>query len=344
MSRELPAFRSPSRGRWGRIAGVLLVTLAAGGCDQFTEEARVDPSRVEYDVRSPALPAGTAGLPFDPRVARLLPEEFEGTEQICDLTYVGAERPVSPERAFRLRFPTVLARHARCVGTTGQGWADLYFRKDRTELSESLARGRRIRAQIHAARGGFRDYPILEVLESIGESPDDAPTAPLEREPSVADSFVRPEPEHTHRTCAVAYAGPIERVRNGAAEILEEDEREPTAVRYRGPRSLAPYPSSASHRMSVVCRHARGEAWVDLVFTRETFPAALDVHRGRTMAIRVVRSDGGVADYPIGVFVPLGAAAPVADDPAEPGVDGGVEAPGDERVTDDITTAPPAPA
>jgi hypothetical protein len=307
--------------------GVLLAAAFASGCDLLDEPATSTAPPVNYDVRAPALPTGAGTLPFDPRVARLLPETYVGTEQICDLVMVGAARTLRPEDVFGYRLPFRQARHARCLGTTGEGWADLYFRKDREALVEQIAPGTRIRVAVLAGEGGFDDYTPLEVVELLGPTPPETPRARAADEPSVADSFDSPEVSHDVRTCAVTYAGQIQRVRDGSLERPRNEEQEPgpTEVRYRGPRSPVPYPGSASHRLSVVCQHASGEVWVDVVFTRETFPSALDVQRGRTMALRVFRADGGVGNHPIAVFLPLGAAEPNALPPAAP-EDAGVEA------------------
>lgn len=284
----------------------------AAGCDLLEEPATSTAPPVRYDVAALALPAGLGTMPFDPRVARLLPETYIGTEQICDLVMVGATRTLRPEDVFGYRLPFRQARHARCLGTTGEGWADLYFRKDREAFVDQMAPGTRIRVAVLAGEGGFDDYTPLEVVELLGPTPPETPRARRAEEPGVADSFENPEPGQAVRTCAVTYAGQIQRVRDGALETpnSEDEEPGPTEVRYRGARSPAPYPGSASHRLSVVCQHASGEVWVDVVFTRETFPSALDVQRGRTMALRVFRAEGGVGNHPIAVFLPLGAAEP----------------------------------
>lgn len=313
-ARRAGAFVSPSAPRhplpvWQRA---LLASLLLTGCDLLDEPATSTAPPVRYDVRAPALPTGVGTLPFDPRIARLLPETYIGTEQLCDLVMVGATRTLRPEDVFGYRLPFRQARHARCLGTTGEGWADLYFRKDRESFVEQMAPGMRIRVAVLAGEGGFDDYTPLEVVELLGPTPPETPRATRVEEPGVADSFENPEPSHDVRTCAVTYAGQIQRVRDGALERPRDEEQAPgpTEVRYRGPRSPVPYPGSASHRLSVVCQHASGEVWVDVVFTRETFPSALDVQRGRTMALRVFRSDGGVGNHPIAVFLPLGAAEP----------------------------------
>ena len=313
--------------------GALLAAAFATGCDLLDEPATSTAPPVNYDVRAPALPTGAGTLPFDPRVARLLPETYVGTEQICDLVMVGAARTLRPEDVFGYRLPFRQARHARCLGTTGEGWADLYFRKDREALVEQIAPGTRIRVAVLAGEGGFDDYTPLEVVELLGPTPPETPRARAADEPSVADSFENPEVSHAIRTCAVTYAGQIQRVRDGALERPRDEEQEPgpTEVRYRGPSSPVPYPGSASHRLSVVCQHASGEVWVDVVFTRETFPAALDVQRGRTMALRVFRAEGGLGNHPIAVFLPLGAAEPNALPPTVAD-DAGVEA---EAAADD---------
>lgn len=289
------------------------------GCSLLEEPAASTPPPVHYDVAAPALPAPSAQLSFDPRVARLMPDTYVGTEQLCDLTMVGAERTLRPEEVFGYRLPFARARHARCSGTTGEGWADLYFRKDREDLADQMAIGTRIRVVVLAGEGGFDDYTPLDVVAVVGPTPPDAPRHPVAEEPSVADSFDDPEVDHEVRTCAVAYGGQIQRIVNGSIEAPREEEGapEPTEVRYRSPTSPVPYPGSASHRLSVVCQHASGESWVDVVFTRETFPSALDVIRGRTMALRVFRAEGGVGNHPIAVFLPQGAAAPSAL-PVEP--------------------------
>lgn len=292
----------------------LLASLLLTGCDLLDEPATSTAPPVRYDVRAPALPTGVGTLPFDPRIARLLPETYIGTEQLCDLVMVGATRTLRPEEVFGYRLPFRQARHARCLGTTGEGWADLYFRKDRESFVEQMAPGMRIRVAVLAGEGGFDDYTPLEVVELLGPTPPETARPARVEEPGVADSFENPEPSHDARTCAVTYAGQIQRVRDGALERPRDEEQAPgpTEVRYRGPRSPVPYPGSASHRLSVVCQHASGEVWVDVVFTRETFPSALDVQRGRTMALRVFRADGGVGNHPIAVFLPLGAAEPNA--------------------------------
>ncbi|MCB9659070.1 MAG: hypothetical protein H6726_15570 [Sandaracinaceae bacterium] len=302
-----------------------------GGCGLFDEPVSSTAPPVQYDVAAPALPAPAAQLPFDPRVARLLPQSYVGTEQLCDVVMLGAVRRLRPEEVYGYRLPFAAARHARCAGTTGEGWADLYFRKDREDLSEQITVGTRLRTIVLAGEGGFDDYTPVDVVAAVGPSPPDAPRRLITQEPGVADPFDDPPVDHEVRTCAVTYAGQIQRIADGVIEAQRDEERalEDTEVRYRVPRSPAPYPGSASHRLSVVCQHSSGESWVDVVFTRETFPSALDVVRGRTMALRVFRSDGGVGNHPITVFLPLGAAAPSplrAAEPAAEQLDGGVEA------------------
>jgi hypothetical protein len=266
-----------------------------------------------------------------------MPETYVGTEQLCDVVMVGAERVLRAEEVYGYRLPFAKARHARCAGTTGEGWADLYLRKDREELSGEITVGVRLRTVVLAGEGGFDDYTPLDVIAVVGPTPPDAPHPPMAQEPGVADSFDEPEVDHEVRTCAVSYAGQIQRVVGGSvqAPVDEDSAPEPTEVRFRGPTSPAPYPGSASHRLSVVCQHATGESWVDVVFTRETFPSALAVARGRTMAVRVFRPDGGVGNHPIVVFLPLGAAAPTRLPVAAPASDDGQgQADGDSAADD----------
>lgn len=332
---------------------VSLFVLACG-CGASDEAPATGPAP-EFDVGNPALPAGAANLPFDPRVATMLPDAFVGTEQICDLTFVATPRVLGHRMRTAHGSHMTRGRHIRCAGSTGQGWADLLIRKDRDDLDDITRIGMRIRTRVLAPEGGFENYPVLELLGSDGPTPEDATPSPAPSQPGVGENFEEVETGSAVHHCAVAYAGRIERLQRGTlaprwqpSEDVDAEaqtaptDRNPLEVEYRERRRAAPYPGNASHRLAVACRHAHGESWLDVVFTRETFPSALDVRRGRTLAVRIHRPDAGLADSPIAIFVPLGRAAPrVANDGRPTGESPGAEAPastGDSAIGEDEVT------
>jgi hypothetical protein len=175
----------------------------------------------------------------------------------------------------------------RCGAPTGEGWADLIFPPPSAGLIPDVTGGKRLRVAVIAASGGFDDAPILAFLAVIGDAPA---AGPLDEDfESIRAGFdfgaldARPELMGSSAVCAVAYASAPEPI---AEEKLER------------------YPGGATHRLGLVCGHARGDAWVDLVFTAEQADDVLALRRGARARLRILAVEGGAAGLPIVTIAP----------------------------------------
>jgi hypothetical protein len=215
-----------------------------------------------------------------------------GKERACDVWMAGQPQNLGVRRGTRYPIPVAARRLVRCGAVTGEGWADLVFPPPSASLVGSVVSGKRLRVSVVAASGGFEDAPILAFLAVIGDLPG-VPVLADDFESlqagfdfgAVADS---PELVGTDATCAVAYAG--------APEPIAEDR-------------LDRYPGGATHRLGLVCAHAAGDAWVDLVFTAERVDEILALRRGARARIRILSAEGGAADLPIVALSPTPGAA-----------------------------------
>jgi hypothetical protein len=236
---------------------------------------------------APAQPASTAtpiGSPtepaIDPRLIAMYPERYQQTEQVCDLISVGHPWNVTVREAATYPIPVKLRTLVRCAASTGSGWLDLVLRSEALGLFGSVRPGERIRVRIIGAAGGFEGHPIAELVAWIGPAqptPEDASLAPV----STGDDLGDPDRDAVGKTfrCAIAWIA------------------HPTPLASPVPH---PYPPDATHRMDATCRHAGGEAWVDLVVGATSEPAdTLSLDRGRVAEVELLRRRGGHAGHPI---------------------------------------------
>lgn len=225
---------------------------------------------------------------FDVRLLRVEPGRHVGTEQVCDLAFVGRLSPVQGREARRYEVPAVHRMSIRCRADTGEGWADLIFGEQAAATALEITRDKRIRVRVHSADGGFGDYPILELVELVGDAPDARGRRSLYATVNPAFDFSRLSDEAslvgTTQECGVAFAGNIELI-----DELDRDTRE--------------YPGDAQNHVLLKCKHAQGQEWVDVTFTADDAASALAVARGATVSVRILNTEGGYARYPVAAYV-----------------------------------------
>ncbi|MAT23610.1 MAG: hypothetical protein CMN29_01380 [Sandaracinus sp.] len=278
----------------GRILGALLrggwlVACVAplaffGACDG--ERAIVPPAELTTEPWAPTPPPPEEWPeedpePFDVRLARMFPEAFVGLERICDLTHVGALQGL-PRRAVQdYPEPVSHRRTVRCQAASGAGWADLVFPKASAGLAPFVEHGQRIRVRVLEGVG-FEGYPVIAFVANVGEAPAPPPPTPLHAPLPAGADFDRLAREghlQTARPCALAHVGP-------PAPTPDE----------------APYPGDAPVHAVVHCRHALGEAPVDLAFPRAKALAALRLERAQVIPVALHAPRGGEGGVPIALY------------------------------------------
>ncbi len=271
-----------------------LLGLGLAACGTGSRRSPEPEDEAHRRPAPPALPAAEvidADAPLDMRALRIRPEHHVGKERVCDVWMAGQSQPVGTRVATRYPMRVAVRRLVRCGAVTGEGWADLVFAPASASLVGSVVSGKRLRVAVVAASGGFEDAPILEFLAVIGDMPG-VPAADEDFQ-SLRAGFDfgavagQPELVGTDATCAIAYASP--------PEPIPEDR-------------LDRYPGGATHRLGLVCAHAAGDAWVDLVFTAERVEEVLALRRGARARIRVLSAEGGAADLPIVALSPASGA------------------------------------
>jgi hypothetical protein len=270
--------------RWSSFFAVFFVlALAACGTSRRRSAAGEEEAH-----RRPAPPApGTvkvidADAPLDVRALRIEPELHVGKERVCDVLLAGEPQAVGARLATRYPIPVARRRLVRCGAAAGEGWADLVFPPPSETLVEGVVGGKRLRVTVVAPSGGFEDTPILAFVAVIGDVPVppalDQDVRDLRAGFDFGELADRPALRGTSAICAVAYTG--------LPSPIDEDERDR-------------YPAGATHRLGLVCAHAAGDAWVDLVFTAERADEVLALRRGALARLRILAVEGGAADLPI---------------------------------------------
>ena len=208
------------------------------------------------------------------------------TEQPCDVIYTAGREAVEGEDSERYELDAAHRMAIKCHAPTGEGWADLVFSPEHADQASEVQRGRRIQVRILAADGGYDDYPIVQFVSLEGENPNLAHATPRAQQTSVPNGFdlatLRDDPGlvGTTQQCAVAFADEIDLVR-------------PNDRRSRS------YPAGVQNRLTVRCKHQGGEEPADLVFMPAQAIAALTVHRGEVVPVRIISRNGGFVDHPI---------------------------------------------
>ena len=245
------------------------------------------------EEHSPAVQAagtegGSVGAAFDMRLVRVQPGVHLGTEQLCDLAAVGRLETIDEgaEASARYSEGATQRMSVQCAAPSGESWADLTFTATNVAHASEVEVGARARVRIHAADGGFFDYPIVDFVAVEGRAASTgrggAPSPPgavttgfdlrqAQREPALVG---------TTQSCAISHVGDI--------DILE-----PRDLRRRS------YPAGVQNRMTIRCRHAAGEEWADLVFMPAQARSALHVRRGDVIDAVIVSRSGGFFDYPV---------------------------------------------
>lgn len=259
--------------------------LSVGCADDPPPHGAISSSDAPPALPLPVLREGP-DIPVDVRLARLLPEGYVDTERVCDLEVVGLVTDVSLGARSRYSIPVATRSTVRCRAATGGGWADLVYSAESAPLSASVLVERRIRARIIAGRGGFDDYPVIEFVALLGESPPAPPrTGALATVPSGFDftSFAEEVADvGSVRACAVSHVGLV--------DPIPEDDRDR-------------YPHGASHRMMVGCRHSAGDGWIELLFAPESLLGSLRVLRGRVLPVRLESLEAGTTGHPLASYV-----------------------------------------
>ncbi len=259
------------------------LALVATACGSFDDPA--SPSHDEADRRRPEPPVAAsrvidAEAPLDVRLLRIEPALHVGSERVCDVLTAGHPQEVTARAAGRYAAPVAARRLVRCGAATGEGWVDLVFPPPTVSFVGAVADGTRLRVKVLAEDGGFEDLPVVEFVAVLGNFTSD-PTRYEDFLPLTSGfDFERIAAEdigEEHR-CVVAHVG--------LPEWLEEP-------------AQARLPGRPTHRMSVVCKHRLGDAWVDLVFAGKEPGAALSLRRGVRASLRIVAARGGRADVPL---------------------------------------------
>lgn len=253
------------------------------------EEARRSIAPEQPAVQPAATPSDDPGAGFDIRLVRVQPGVHLNTEQPCDVIFTTRPEAVAGDEADRYEIDAAHRMAVSCHAPSGDGWADLIFSPEDASHVAEVRRGARIRIRILTSDGGYVDYPIVQFVAVEGQNPELARAPPRATPATVPNGFdlrlVRDDPGliGTTQQCAVARADEIDLV-------------QPTDPR---PRS---YPAGIQNRMTVACKHQGGEELADLVFMPAQALAALDVHRGAVIPVRVISRDGGFVEYPIVQF------------------------------------------
>lgn len=247
---------------------VLLALVFAAACSEAGRPLGPELTPTTSDW-APSVPLGepAPNAPFDPRLVRLDPTRYAGSERLCDLSYMGSPGE-SPDPAVAER------RLVRCATGEGAGWADLVFPIEAAELTEYVRLGDRIRVRVEPEFG--RDgHPTLTFVANVETT---SVVEPPELEPPVATSFrrVAVRDDREVHTCAISWIAPVERLR-------PEDE----------------YPEGMVVHAPTLCRDDEGESWIDLAFPEVTQSAALRLRRGVVVPARLLDPSGGRAGHPI---------------------------------------------
>ncbi len=215
-----------------------------------------------------APPSDDPDAPWDPRLLRMFPDVYLGTERVCDLVRVGQLQALEHRHGRRYPVPVSHRAAVRCRSPLGEGWADLVFTTDTAGLTSYARAGERIRIRALAPHG-FERMPVVAFVAHIGPAPAARPArwawAPVPSADALAD---RKGPG----LCALAYVGPIEPT--DPAQASEED----------------------AQRAVVACRHPLGEDLLALVFSRQRQFSALRLRRGEVVPVEVSehRTDSGL--------------------------------------------------
>lgn len=252
-------------------------------------EARRSMAPEQPAVQPASATSDDPGAGFDIRLVRVQPGVHLDTEQACDVIFTTRPEAVAGRDGERYEIDAAHRMAVNCHAPTGDGWADLVFSPEAASHLTDVRRGTRIRVRILTSDGGYVDYPIVQFVRIEGQNPELARAAPRAQPASVPNGFdlrlVRDDPGliGTTQQCAVARADEI-------------DLMQPTDPRPRN------YPAGIQNRMTVACKHAAGEELADLVFMPAQALAALDVHRGAVIPVRIISRDGGFVEYPIVQF------------------------------------------
>jgi hypothetical protein len=268
------------------LAAFFALALAACGTGRQRSSEDEDEAHRRPPPPAPdAVQVIDADAPLDVRALRVEPELHLGKERVCDVLRAGEPQAIGARLGARYPVPVAARRLVRCGARAGEGWADLIFPPPSEGFVESAVSGKRLRVSVVAASGGFGDAPILAFVAVIGDVPvPPALEQDIESLHAGADFGAladRADLLGKESICAIAYAG--------APEPIREAER-------------ARYPAGATHRLGLVCAHAAGDAWVDLVFTAERVEDMLALRRGARLPLRILALDGGKADLPIVTF------------------------------------------
>ncbi len=225
-------------------------------------------ARATTEGWSVSPPSDEPDAAWDPRLLRMFPETYLGTERVCDLSFVGQLQAL--ERRHMGRYPEPVSQRmaVRCRSTDGEGWADLVFTKDAAGLAPYARVGERIRVRA-LALGGFENMPVLAFVAHISAAPPPPPMRWMWAPVAAGDAV---DGRHGRALCAVTYVGAIE----------------PT----RGP----PFPEGSTQQALVACRHPLGEDLIALAFPEPKQFSALRVRRGEVVPIEVTerRTDRGL--------------------------------------------------
>jgi hypothetical protein len=262
---------------------ILLFALAASACSSFGRQEA--PGTDEADRRQPEPRAAStriidADAPLDVRLLRIEPGLHVGSERVCNVLVAGQPQEVTSRSAQRYPEPIASRRLIRCGAATGEGWADLVFPVPSAALVGAVNDGTRLRVKVLAAEGGFEGLPVFEFLAVLGTF--EADSIRYEDFLSLPAGFdftdVEADDLGDERRCVVAYAG------------LPLPLAEPAQARL---------PGRPTHRISVVCKHGLGDAWVELVFSADQATSVLALRRGARADFRVVASRAGRGELPV---------------------------------------------
>lgn len=281
-SNVIPRLLHPLGSTLPRWAAIAALCVASSGCPQPIApppepEPEVIEEEDEFDERDEPDPAA----PFDFRLVYMYPDDHEGRVRTCDLEFASERLDVAARHVGR--YEDLRPSHRRTIrcGSGDVGiWVDLISKKENVETADQVEAGARIRGRVVKSEGGFSGYLIMELEEVVRVFPTPPfPDRLLAAVPAGFDFSRADEVVGAQRTCSIGYAGRIFPI-----------------------TGITRYPNGASHRMSISCEHARGAAWVDLLFREADQLRALTMTRGAILRVSVITGDSGEADHPIVVY------------------------------------------
>ncbi len=270
------------------VLGLMVVCLI----DSCSNARAGEPTGIDaLEDSLPSTQAARAASPnelgFDIRLIRVEPSQHIGTNRRCDVAALGRVEAISDAAQARYGTLDPVARvSVQCASPTGRGWADLIAPVTGISTFRRLAPLVRIVVEIHAANGGYFDYPILILRGIEGAAP---PIPPRASTALGAPAFNLGDLERgdyvgSEQTCSISHVGDLELIQASAARL---------------------YPAGLQNRMTIRCRHRSGDEWADLVFRPENARGALSITQGAQVRMLILSRSGGYASYPVVQFVGL---------------------------------------